>query len=357
METIQELAEGRTKQTNVTGTSFTAYPLTPVLFLKEVIDAAKQRWYFAQFAYTAKLNEGQKDLSLPKRSLYLGSGGITAATSEPTAGSPITSTTIDNLDGVVFTPAMIGYRVSISNHALRTNALDLIGAAREELIYGIGDRVDQAVVTALKASTNQADSDERGASIVYGGDARADSELAAGDTLTTDMIAAARRKLMSTTQKYWTPASPAAEATSSAAKNPWANEPAEPFVLFIRPEQEEILLTDSQFINAAEYGSNEVVMNGEIGRYIGIKIIVTNNVPSVAASGTAFDGGSTTAVAISRCMMLKARKAMGLVWGIEPTIKTWDNVIELAQEIVLETAYQAKVIHSDAICYLDVADA
>lgn len=270
----------------------------------------------------------------------------------------VTWTRLDNLDGVTLTPVIQLAGIALTNHALRTNALDLINVAKEELVYALSDKIDQDIVTALAVSTNQASSSANGSQTVYGGDARADSELAAGDTLTTDMIAEAKRKLQSTAVRYWAPSSPAAEGISSATKNPWQNTPDEPFVLLIAPEQEEVLLTDSQFVNAAEYGSNEVVLNGEIGKYLGIKVVVVPNVTAAAASAACPDYGSgTTAVAMHRCMMVKSRKCGAIAYGMEPKLTIFDFPSRAEQRIILEHAYQAKVLYKDAIVYLDVADA
>lgn len=348
--TIQELAE--TGQSTVRGTSFTAYALSPVKWLAEIVDAARNRHFFAQFAFQVVAPDGTKDIVFPKRTVYLGRSGMTYDTTERTAAD-VSWTTYNNVDGVTATPAISLSGVAITNHALRTNAMNLLDRAKEDLVYAIGDTVDYAVSTALVGAT-AATSSARGYQTVYGGDARADSELAAGDTLTTDMIAAARMKLMSTTCKYWTPSSPAAEASSSATKNPWYPDDAEPFVCFIPPEMEKILLTDSQFVNAAEYGSDKVVHSGEIGEYLRAKIIVTNNVLAYAASVTGPDA-STTAVAMYRCLMIKARKSVGLAWGIEPKLTIFDFPSRAEQRILLETAYQAKVIYDDAIVAIDVS--
>lgn len=54
----------------------------------------------------------------------------------------------------------------------------------------------------------------------------------------------------------------------------------------INPAQETALLDDSQFIDASKYGDQSIVLTGEIGKYLGIRILSTNNVPSVANAGT-----------------------------------------------------------------------
>lgn len=51
----------------------------------------------------------------------------------------------------------------------------------------------------------------------------------------------------------------------------------------ISPELEALLLGDSRFIDASAYGSNTPIMNGEIGRAIGFRILVSNNLPAGTA--------------------------------------------------------------------------
>lgn len=348
-ETIKEL--GVTTASDVQGSSFTAYGLQPAQFLKEVIDAAKKQLYFANFVRVIHAQQGTKDVIIPKRSAYLGRSGVTFGTNEPTT-SDISVTDLTNLDSVTATPTPHYAGVAISNYALRTNAVNLVQAAKEELSYAIGDRIDHAIAVALGDAT-AATSNAAGAQLLYGGTANGDDALSAGDTITTDLVAKAKRYLQSTVCKYWSGGS---EATSSATKNPWQNTTDDPFVLFIGPAQEEVFLKDSQFVNAAEYGSDVVIQNGEIGSYLGIRIVVTNNVESVSAGSTGPDG-NTASVDMTRCILCKPKAACALVWGREPQIKVFDYPQRDQVWITLVCDYTIKVIHDDAIVWIDVADA
>jgi hypothetical protein len=60
---------------------------------------------------------------------------------------------------------------------------------------------------------------------------------------------------------------------------------------------------------------------------------------------------------MTRCIMMKAKRACAFAWGQKPTLKFFDNVPEVSQDVVLETAYAASVVHADAIVFVDVADA
>ena len=174
METIKQLAY--TPSSSTQGTALTSvYGLQPVLFLKELLDAAKKRLFFTQAAYVKTLPVGHKDAVLKKRKAYIGSSGMTWVTSE--ADSNIGLTTIDNLDSVQITPSIKNARVAITNYNLRTNSVNLIEAAREELVYAIGDKLDAYVATKLGDAT-AATSSARGAQTIYGGDATGDDSQA-----------------------------------------------------------------------------------------------------------------------------------------------------------------------------------
>lgn len=360
MQTIKELT--RTFDTDVRGSSATIYTLEPAIWLQQIIDAAKTRFFFLNFCYLTELSKGQKEIVIPMRKKYLGSSGVTYATSTPADGTAVTATVIDNLEGITIAPAMQASRVTISNYAIQVNAVDLLRAAQEELVYSIGDKVDQYVATTIGNALGSTDAIAY-ASSLYGGSATADSLLAAGDVMTTDLVADARKALMSKYKEYRAANTGAAGGATGAVSgtvvgNPWISTPDAPFVLFVGPAQELAFLKDSQFVNAAEYGSNKVIMNGEIGEYLGIKIIVTNNVEQVAAGAEGPDAATANvAVNMTRCIMMKAQKAAAFCWGKQPSLKFWDNVPQVSQDVVLESAYAASVIHADAIVFIDVSDA
>lgn len=348
---IIELAD--TTTTDVGGAAYSGNLLSPAIWLKEIIDAAKKKHYAAQFALTRQLSENQKDLIIPLRTHYIGSGVANTWAGSAGQGVAVSYTSLNTLCGISLSPTDQNYGIAISNRAIRTNAVDVIREAREQLIYAAGDTIDREVFLQLGDDANRATSGARGSQAVLGGDATQASELAAGDTLTTDLIAKARRFLMSSTQQVLTLGT--GYATATIKKNPWTNDAGEPFVFFIAPEQEEVLLTDGQFINASQYGSDKIIHNGEIGEYLGIKVVVTDNTPSFAASVTHEDG-TTTAVAQHRCVMTKARKAVALAYGLQPRLAVFDFPSELEKRLVLEMAYAAKQLYSDAIVHVDVAD-
>lgn len=361
-ETLKELATGRTKTGDVAGSATSSTALEPTIFLREIVDAAKASWFFMDVCHVTDVGKGNADVVIPKRSKYLASSGITYATATPNAGSPITSTKIDNLDGVTLTPSVQASRVSIGNYALRVNSLNLMRAAQDELTYSIGDKIDAIIATTIGDALSST-SALAGAQILYGGDATSDNTLATGDVLTTDLVAQAKKLMMSVNKQFRATAAGngggfGAVQTATIAGNPWMPTASEPFVFFIGTAQWQALATDSQFVNAAEYGNNEVVLNGEIGKYLGIKVVVTTNVESIASGSEGPDEETANAGAnMTRCILVKSKRACAFAWGLKPEITVWNNVPEISKEIVLESAYQAKVLHPDAIVFVDVTDA
>lgn len=346
---VIELADtGDTTSTGIRGQADTVYRMEPRIWLQRIVDAAKNRHFATQFVNQTVLGKNSKDVVIPRRRKYLGSGSAWAG-----QGDTINWTLMDNLSGVAITPIPSNYGIALSNESVRTNAVDLVKHAREELIYMVGDNVDIEVFRALDSDSQRATSTTLGSQAIYGGDATQASEVATGDILTTDHVAAAKRKLQSSIAQYWTYGT--GEARSSESKNPWQNTKDGPFVLFIAPEQEEAFLTDSQFVSTAEYGSDKVVKTGEIGEYLGIKLVVTNNTPSYNTSTTHPDG-TTTSVAQHRCIMMKSQKSATLAWRQKPRLVVFPYPSQLEQRLVIEQSYRAETVQPDAIVHVNVSD-
>lgn len=59
--------------------------------------------------------------------------------------------------------------------------------------------------------------------------------------------------------------------------------------LVIHPANENSLLKDNNFVDASKYGGRETVLNGEIGRYLGVQVFTTTIIPVNATSTTGHD--------------------------------------------------------------------
>ena len=312
-DTIQELAD--TKDTTTATDSISN--LQGKVWLKKILEAAKRRMVFAQFAYETDLPGGTKDLALP---IYTSNITDWVAQSGATGeGVARTMTAIDNLTTVTFTPKTYRYGCAISTDVVRTSQVDVVRHAREQLSYYAAYSVESAIETVIEAASAPNE-------VVCGGGAT----VAAGNTLDPDALAEGLRKMRA---------------------NSWFSEPARPFILVIPAICEEALMKDSQFVNASEYGDQSIVLNGEIGKYLGIKIVVTNNVDAKSAS----DSGWNTDAHV--CLLVKSGKCAGVAWSQDPQLRIVDNPRYLSKELILYMVYKAKVVYDDAIVRINVADA
>jgi len=128
-----------------------------------------------------------------------------------------------------------------------------------------------------------------------------------------------------------------------------------PEVVVISSYQEAALMKDSQFINAAEYGGREVILNGEIGKYLGSKVIVTSNVDAKTTSTDSWGADGHL------CFML-GKNAQNqwpatIVWKEKPNysyefLKRWNN-----HYIYVDAAYDVELVLETAVCEIFVTDA
>jgi len=288
------------------------------ILLKDILKAAQEKTYFLDVVYQsdAGIKQKAKTVDIPVSTSNV---SFTEFTSEASAR---TMTQIDNLSTVQFTYSLKKYGASIAKNVTATSPVDVVKFAREQLIYDVSSKLDSAIATALAGASSPA------ATLIGGGKANVAS-LAAGDTLTPELIA---------------------DAITELKKQGWSNEKDKPFVLFISPAQENALLKSPQFTNASEYGSNEVVLNGEIGKYLGAKVISTTRVPAkTTGDGWGADG--------HQCLLVKAKVCAGLVWFEKPTLDGEYKKDEAMTNIYLDTSYDVKALNEKAIVVINVTDA
>ena len=126
-----------------------------------------------------------------------------------------------------------------------------------------------------------------------------------------------------------------AEAQARIEANDW-----EPFALVINSDHKKDLRTDSQFTNAAEYGSDDVVLNGEIGMYLGLRIVVSNTVDEKAVMiGRERDSGADVAQAV--------------VWKEEPEVNHAYRYEENEHRFYYDQAFKVATIQPTALAIID----
>ncbi len=373
-----ELAAATATETpNVRGASISAFGLQGVKFLSEVVDAAKQQFFFANFIKQITLEAGNSQISIPIKSIQMQGTDVTSNVAGSDTGGSSTGTgpyanTVADISFTAYDPlTSVTAKIlpHIAGYALRpfdlhVNTVNVLNEAKEDLGYWMGHRIDTTISSLFGTSDGLtfAQSGTRGATQLYGGDAEGDDDLRIGDVLTTDLIADASRYIKGL-ENWYRDGSVGKEGTltldTTTNSNGWMPSADDPFALFIGVAQEATLRKDSQFVNAAEYGSDTVVQNGEIGRYLDVRIIVTNHLESFGASVTGPDDtttNSTLAGGMTRCILMKGKKAAALVWGKRPDLKVVDWAISDQILIIVSAYYDIKVLHSDAVVALDVSN-
>ncbi|MHA2202190.1 MAG: hypothetical protein ACW991_00740 [Candidatus Hodarchaeales archaeon] len=344
-------SEGTTATVARDGVASTTYLLEPRVWIRDVIDAGKKDFHYAQFAIQTNVPKGNRDAIFIKRNKML-SGSAWQASITPGDTSTVNYTALDNNRGIEVTPTWKNYAVKVGYDVIQQNAVNYVTQARDELTYRAGDEVDLNVVDTLSGSTLST-SAVFGTQMIFGGTATQSSELAAGEVFTVDMIAEGRRKLESSNCRYWTAGT--GEGLSSDTKNPWKNK--NDFTIIIAPEQQEQLRTSSQFVNVSEYGSANIirgVADAEIGDYLGVRVLTSNNTVAQTSGGDGPDE-STTATDTNTCMMFKSKKHAGLAFLKKPTLHVVDDPQTLAVDLILEQAYESSMIHDDALVHINVA--
>jgi len=337
--------------TTARGTSFTGYRNQGVEWQGDLSDAAIDTMYWMDAVDVRMLAPGNAQYIVHKRKFYATQGDISFDTTEPST-SDISNFGTNLIDGVVIAPIRYYKDAIVSNFGERTNLRPLVQDKRDELSFGMTDLIDYTISRAIGDAT-ETTSTVAGAMTLYGGDATSDATLEAGDVLTTELINYAEVLLSGRKAYYW---NGGVWTASSGTKNPWRNEMRDPYVLMIGQRQKQALRNSSQFVNAAEYGSRVVISSGEIGEYLGVRVIVSNNTESVAASGTAPDGGSAPAVDMTRCILMKGRKAYTFVWGEKPRVTPFAMQWRDQRGIVLTADFAGGVVHPDAVIKIDVSD-
>jgi len=229
-------------------------------------------------------------------------------------------TDISNITSVSFAYTLFKYGAAISKELVKSVSVDYVAEAKNQLAFDVTKRIDQAIAQGLEGATP--------ANTLYGGDAAAIGQVDNGDILTTDLIA---------------------DAIIELDEEGWENTPDQPYMLYIHPKQKAALLKDSQFTNAAEYGSNKVVLSGEIGEYLGAKVITSTRLTD--------QGSSMGATAGRTVLLVKSQVCGGIVWFEKPNLSAEYNLERACTQVYMDVAYATDSLQDKAIVHVDVSDA
>lgn len=156
-------------------------------------------------------------------------------------------------DVVNFTPTEWGTGVELTRKMLRRSYIDVMEGASELLGIALAQGEDVEIITQAIADVS--------IEVFPVSTYTTVNDILVGDILTPDIMVDARTQL---------------RLANAAAPYAWV----------INPAQEGSLLKDDQFVDASKYGSNQIVMNGEIGTFLGMRVFVSTNIPSAVNTGT-----------------------------------------------------------------------
>ena len=241
-------------------------------------------------------------------------------TQTKTEGAERTFTEMTNLHYIDAAVTFKMGAITISKEMASTAHIDLVEQAKYSIVQATEKDIEEDIVTELETATTNA---------VYGGDATSFATLTTGDVITPDVMADARKKLR--------------------------NSNFIPAVTIVHPEQEGSLMKDSQFVNAAEYGGREVILNGEIGKYVGTKVIVTTNIDAKTTTSDSWGADGHLCFMIGKNQ--QGQWPATLVWKEKPTysyefLKRWNN-----HYIYVDAAYDVELVQESAVCEIFVTDA
>lgn len=328
MRSIAELStDPKTTQISTTGVT----DMQPTQWAKEVVLFGEALRLLDQVIWVRNDIVGTKDeaLTIPTQESHLDITTSPIDTTYP-EGTVRNFTIMDNTGTQTFTIAKTDFLkggIAIGKELFMTCSLDLIGDAKRYIAEDIADDVDLAIATTLQDTnvTNQ----------LWGGDATQVEDLTAGDVLTTDLIADARRQIM---------------------LNNFV-----PRFIVISPWNEATLLKDSQFVNASEYGSNVIVLKGEIGTYLGMKVIVTTNANFSYTTGdtevneAASPGADSITIPVIGVHRSGQKSAAAIVWKEKPHVDMEFEKNEARHLIFYDQAFTTGILHVEAISLIKVS--
>lgn len=339
MRSIAELSKGHAelstdpKTTKISTSGIT--DMQPTVWAKEVLRYGESLRKFDQLVLvnSEMVNSKAEKVTLSYQTSHLNIDTTPVDTTYP-EGTVREMTEMNNLDTADLSIAQSDFlkgAIAIGKEIFMTCALDLLSNARYMISQDLADDVDLALASTLQSTDvgNQ----------LWGGDATQVEDLTDGDVLTTDLIADAARQIK-------------------------VND-FEPKYFVISPYQEATLRKDSQFTNAAEYGSDKVVLKGEIGEYLGVKVIVTTNSNMHYASDDTETNEDATVPNVTNgmttCIMIgetrnNQKVAAALAWKEKPHIDYEYEKNEARHLIYYDQAFTSAIMQTEAVSLVKVSN-
>lgn len=123
-----------------------------------------------------------------------------------------------------------------------------------------------------------------------------------------------------------------------------AKVPTDDRYIIVSPEFHALILQDSRFIDSSSYGSNTPILNGEVGRILGFRVMVSLNLPA---------GTAGTAPEVSNYVVAGHRIATTFADQINKT-EAYRPESAFADAIKGLHLYGARVVRPEALAVMDV---
>lgn len=227
-----------------------------------------------------------------------------------TENTAITPSAI-SYEQVVFEPTERGVAVAITRKERVRAMQDVLAEKTRDMGYALAKLKDKIALTALASGAGFT---------LYPNGKTSPSALTTTDTINVSLIVDAIAKIRGAdfNAKY----------------------------LIIHPDVEASLIKLNSngyyFIDASVYGGREVVLNGEIGKFAGLKVLTTTNVPKNSTNQDAYE-----------CIVMDD-EAFGIAMKMQPTFDVDYKVLD--REFVLASVedYDIKVLYDKKVAKLIV---
>ena len=302
MQTNEDLLLRAIDTANIFDTATATTHINPQLWSKKIEDYARANLVIAPLGvtYNDLMNKPGESMVIPKDAAIT-AGALTETTSISNQSLTYTSLQV--------TPTEYGGAFQISRKEIDRALANVIDEKARGAGYALAKVKDDTLFEALVTGAT---------STVYPASKTAASDVATSDVFSTDLIAEG--------------------ITTMRILN------RNPTYLVVHPYQEGRLLKASDFIDASKYGSREVIMNGEIGKYLGLKVFSTTVATTVGI-------GASTASTGYNALLLGPR-AFAYVPKRTPTIDSKYEPLDRAFTVAYVEDWGYGVLNADEIAVL-----
>jgi N4-gp56 family major capsid protein len=275
--------------------------LNPQIWNRKIEDYAKANLVLAPLGV-----QNDELLNKPGKLLNIATGvALTAASLTETDSIDIQK---PDFGQVVVTPGEYGGAFQITRKEMDRAFTNLVEEKAADAGYALAKVKDETIAAALVAGA--------GNSVYVNG--VVSSTIASTDIFETDAIA---------------------DAVTEIRKDNF-----NPLYMLIHPVQEGPLMKSTQFVDASQYGGREVVMSGEIGKYLGLRVFSSTVVPTATENS----------ITVYKALVLGPR-AFVVATKRKPTIDSKYEPLDRAFSVAYVEDWGTNVLNANQICTITSA--